>query len=163
MTKFSRWYPKKKGKKKILLMYPRTVPTLHKKKFPVKHFFSKCKQIYSFLWIWSYLLKKSLMENFISSKFFLCFLNEMYYLKINIWYKFPQKYKQKHWYTAAPFLLTELQKILHSFVFSLFMGERHRTSKKWAWVGCKKKSIKWVRITKGGHERKGNNINLWKL
>ena len=28
-------------------------------------FFSKCDQIRSFLWIWSHLLKKSLMENFI--------------------------------------------------------------------------------------------------
>ena len=31
----------------------------------VKDFFSKCDQIYSFLRIWSHLLKKSLMENFI--------------------------------------------------------------------------------------------------
>ena len=29
------------------------------------NFFSKCDQIRSFLRIWSYLLKKSLMENFI--------------------------------------------------------------------------------------------------
>ena len=29
-----------------------------------KSFFSKCDQIYSFLRIWSHLLKKSLMENF---------------------------------------------------------------------------------------------------
>ena len=29
------------------------------------HFFSKCEQIHSFLQIWSHLLKKSLMENFI--------------------------------------------------------------------------------------------------
>ena len=35
------------------------------KKFSIKNFFSKCDQIRSFLWIWSYLLKKSLMENFI--------------------------------------------------------------------------------------------------
>ena len=34
-------------------------------KFPIKDFFSKCDQIRSFLQIWSYLLKKSLMENFI--------------------------------------------------------------------------------------------------
>ena len=30
-----------------------------------KGFLSKCDQIRSFLWIWSHLLKKSLMENFI--------------------------------------------------------------------------------------------------
>ena len=42
--------------------------TLHKKqkmKFSIKVFFSKCDQIRGFLRIWSYLLKKSLTENFI--------------------------------------------------------------------------------------------------
>ena len=39
--------------------------TLHKNmKFYIKDFLSKCDQIRSFLRIWSYLLKKSLMENF---------------------------------------------------------------------------------------------------
>ena len=37
--------------------------TAQKTKFSIKDFFSKCDQILSFLWIWSYLLKKSLMEN----------------------------------------------------------------------------------------------------
>ena len=36
-----------------------------KMKFSIKNFFSKCDQIRSFLRIWSHLLKKSLMENFI--------------------------------------------------------------------------------------------------
>ena len=39
--------------------------TTLKMKFSIKDFFSKCDQIHSFLRIWSYLLKKSLMENFI--------------------------------------------------------------------------------------------------
>ena len=40
--------------------------TLHKKmKFSIKDFFSRCDQIGSFQQIWSHLLKKSLMENFI--------------------------------------------------------------------------------------------------
>ena len=40
--------------------------TAQKTKFYIKHFFSKCEQIRSFLRIWSFgLLKKSLMENFI--------------------------------------------------------------------------------------------------
>ena len=40
--------------------------SLHKKmKFSTRDFFSKCEQIRSFLWIWSHLLKQSLMENFI--------------------------------------------------------------------------------------------------
>ena len=39
--------------------------TTQKMKFSIQDFFSKCDQIFSFLWIWSHLLKKSLMENFI--------------------------------------------------------------------------------------------------
>ena len=40
--------------------------SLHKKiKFSIKEFFSECDQICSFLRIWSHLLKKSLMENFV--------------------------------------------------------------------------------------------------
>ena len=38
-------------------------------KFSFKAFFSKCDQIRSFLLIWSHLLKKSLMENFIVWEF----------------------------------------------------------------------------------------------
>ena len=39
--------------------------TPQKMKFSITGFFSKCDQIRSFLWIWSHLLKKSLMKNFI--------------------------------------------------------------------------------------------------
>ena len=39
--------------------------TAQNMKFSIKDFFSKCDQIRSFLWIWSHLLKKSLMKNFI--------------------------------------------------------------------------------------------------
>ena len=39
--------------------------TTHKMKFSVKDFFSKCDQIWRKLRIWSHLLKKSSMENFI--------------------------------------------------------------------------------------------------
>ena len=35
------------------------------KMFSIKNFLSKCDQIRSFLPVWSHLLKKSLMENFI--------------------------------------------------------------------------------------------------
>ena len=34
-------------------------------KFSINDFFSKCDQIRRKLWIWSHLLKKSLIENFI--------------------------------------------------------------------------------------------------
>ena len=39
--------------------------TAQKMKFSIKDFFSKCDQIRRKLPIWSHLLKKSLMENFI--------------------------------------------------------------------------------------------------
>ena len=39
--------------------------TTQKMKFSIKGFFSKCDQIRKKLRIWSHLLKKSLMENFI--------------------------------------------------------------------------------------------------
>ena len=39
--------------------------TAQKIKFSMKDFFSKCDQVRSFLRIWSHLLKKSLIENFI--------------------------------------------------------------------------------------------------
>ena len=42
--------------------------TAQKIKFSIKDFSSKCDQIRRKLWIWSHMLKKSLMENFI----FLC-------------------------------------------------------------------------------------------
>ena len=37
-------------------------------KLPIKEFFNKSQQIRSFMCIWSYLLKKSLMEYFIFCK-----------------------------------------------------------------------------------------------
>ena len=42
-----------------------TTSPAQKMKFPMKNFFSKYDQIRSYLRIWSHLLKKSLMENFI--------------------------------------------------------------------------------------------------
>ena len=46
----------------IVLLFP-----AQKMKFSIKDLFSKCDQIRNFLWIWSHLMKKSLMENFIFS------------------------------------------------------------------------------------------------
>ena len=48
-----------------IIFYRRTLITAQKMKFFIKYFFCKCDQISSFLRIWSHLLKKSLMENFI--------------------------------------------------------------------------------------------------
>ena len=41
------------------------ISTAQKMKFSIKNFVIKCDQIRSFLWIWSHLLKKSLIGNFI--------------------------------------------------------------------------------------------------
>ena len=41
--------------------------TAQKMKLPIKDFFSKCDQIRSLLRIWSHLLKKSLMKDFVFS------------------------------------------------------------------------------------------------
>ena len=50
---------------KIVFYELMVIVTTQKMKFSVKDFFSECDQIRSFLWIWSHLLKKSLIENFI--------------------------------------------------------------------------------------------------
>ena len=48
--------------------------SLHKKmKFSIKDFFSKCDQIRSFMRVWSHLIKKSLMENFILCAVFIVY------------------------------------------------------------------------------------------
>ena len=51
----------KLGNKLFILL----ILTAQKMKFPIKNFSSKYDQIRSFLWIWSHLLEKSLMGNFI--------------------------------------------------------------------------------------------------
>ena len=48
-----------------LLVDERKFYTAQEMKYSIKDFFSKCDQIRNFLRIWSHLLKKSLMENFI--------------------------------------------------------------------------------------------------
>ena len=53
----------KSNEKLTILTY--ILRTAQKMKFSIKDFFSKCDQIRSFLRIWSHLLKKSSMENFI--------------------------------------------------------------------------------------------------
>ena len=42
-----------------------------KMKYSIKDFFSKCYQIWKKLWIWSHLLMKTVMENFIFCAFYL--------------------------------------------------------------------------------------------
>ena len=63
--------------------------TAQKMKFSIKDFSSKCVQIRSFLRIWSHLLEKSLMENFIfcavNLVHYLNFSNERLIFMSNIW------------------------------------------------------------------------------
>ena len=54
-------------------------------KFSIKDFFSKCDQIRSFLRIWSHLLKKSFMENFIFYAVFIKFFANLNLCKISPW------------------------------------------------------------------------------
>ena len=56
---------KKLGIRKSVLSSSSTADTAQKMKFSIKDLFSKCDQIRRKLRIWSHLLKKSLMENFI--------------------------------------------------------------------------------------------------
>ena len=50
---------------KLLHFIMTKTDTAQKMKFSIKDFFSKCDQIRSFVLIWSHLLKKSLIEDFI--------------------------------------------------------------------------------------------------
>ena len=49
----------------IIHIYKEICDTAQKMKFSIKDFFSKCDQIRMKMRIWSHLLKKSLIENFI--------------------------------------------------------------------------------------------------
>ena len=77
--------------------------TLHKKmKFFIKNFFSKCEQIRCKLRIWSHLLKKFFMENFI----FLCTVSrtlQNYLFKkkdvLHYTYSPPTPYRFVKWWT----------------------------------------------------------------
>ena len=65
---YYRWIPKNKcrfGLRNRSFKQFVSINCAQKMKFSIKHFFSNCDQIRSFLRIWSYLLKKSIMENLI--------------------------------------------------------------------------------------------------
>ena len=54
--------------------------TAQNTKFSIKDFFSKCDQIRLFLRMWSHLLKKSFMENFV-----FCAATDMQFFKPKTW------------------------------------------------------------------------------
>ena len=56
------WSPFKNSDSEQIFSY---LLTAQKIRFSIKNFFSKCDQIHSLLLIWSHLLKKSFIENFI--------------------------------------------------------------------------------------------------
>ena len=60
-------------------------------KLSIKDFFSKSDQIHSFLRIWSHLLKKSFMENFIFSAVY--FFESIYQKKLQITASYLQRKK----------------------------------------------------------------------
>ena len=68
--------------------------TSQKVKFSIKNFFSKFDQIRSFRWIWSHLLKKFLMENFI----FCAMSRKTYCQKIILLIPFEQILDQVIWW-----------------------------------------------------------------
>ena len=63
---------------------PEECHCIKKMKFCIKNFFSKCDQIWRKLRIWSHLLKKSLMENFIFRTFKILFWFEIHKNFINL-------------------------------------------------------------------------------
>ena len=60
-------------------------------KFSIKDFFSKCDQICNFLQIWSHLLKKSLMENFI-----FCAVKDVNWIRLFLVLYFTMKKERKN-------------------------------------------------------------------
>ena len=64
------------SRKMFLMLYSiyDQISLLKKMKFSITDFFSKYDKIHSFLRIWSYLLKKSLMESLIFCSVFLCLI-----------------------------------------------------------------------------------------
>ena len=67
---------------KVIAITKRIDKTAQKMNFSIKDFFNKCDQIRSFLQIWSHLLKKSLMKNFI---FCAVQVIRILYLKVELW------------------------------------------------------------------------------
>ena len=63
-------------------------------KFSIKGFFSKCDQIRSFLQTWFYLLKKSLMENFIFCAVYGAAFSEEPCVTLVTLYSKPEKYSE---------------------------------------------------------------------
>ena len=84
--------------------------TAQKMKFSIRDFSSMCDQIHSFLRIWSHLLKKSLMENFI---FFMQYLAKSVQSNIYVFI-----FRHSHRKLLYMTLVTVLEKIIIRCYFS---------------------------------------------
>ena len=96
--------------------------TAQKMKFSIKEFFSKCDQICRKLWIWSRLLKKSLMENFIFCvvriEWIAKYLNISFFL-CGKYRNFARNYAELHLSTKFPYQEIRWNyNIFRSFLFS---------------------------------------------
>ena len=80
--------------------------TAQKMKFTITDFFSKCDQIRSFLRIWSHLLKKYVMENFIFRVVVACSYSKMNFY-IGIFQDFDCKFRGTYFpeFLSLPLLL----------------------------------------------------------
>ena len=94
------------------LYYIIPLNTAQKMKFSIKDLFSKCDQIRSFLRIWSHLLSKSLMENFIFGQWndltghtenFKMKLYYLYYFqeRLSLWYNIILKLLSPFLYVSS--------------------------------------------------------------
>ena len=86
----------------IFDFYRTVAGTAQKVKFSIKDSFSKCDQIRSFLRVWSYLLKKSLMENLIFcvvKHFFTC--SDKYFFWPNKSGGFPIFFSSQPWFSES--------------------------------------------------------------
>ena len=93
------------------IFFGNSCDTLHKKiKFSITDFFNKCDQILRKLRIWSYLLKKSLMENI-----FLC--NEFFPIYCDKCIKFEEMEYQIHYLLSLKFVHFCLFYINYPFYF----------------------------------------------
>ena len=78
--------------------------TAQKMRFSIMDFFSKCDQISRKLWIWSHLLKKSLMENFI-------------FCAVNIWrvLRLLEESNCSHYFFKISFFFSELVPVIFAW------------------------------------------------
>ena len=112
-------------------------------KFSIKDFLSRCDQILSFLRIWSHLLKKFLMENFIFCAVFmienndkgrlLMFLRTVTHDRVNFWpylvFKFRVRFVVLWVYSRSLIIISTL--LLVFLLLSAAFHFRHGTEVYW--------------------------------